>query len=79
MAPTNKRKSTKPTLIKCGNHFINPKDICRITKVNSKSSKDLYVVKFLSDPNPDYACWLRGEEITELLSQFNIIISDENE
>lgn len=79
MAPkTTKRKSNKPTLIACGNHFINPLDISRITKV-VKGNKTLYVVKFYSDPNPDFACWIRGSEIDSLLDQFNIIVSDERE
>lgn len=77
MSPTKKR-SSKPTLIQCGNHFINPKDICRITKV-LKGTKELYVIKFFSDPNPDYACWVRGSEIEPLLAMFNIIPSNEEE
>ena len=76
--PTKHRRSNKPTLIACGKHFINPKDIQRITKIE-KGSKVLYVVRFLSEPNPDFACWLRGDEIEPLLEQFNIIVSDENE
>ncbi len=68
----------KPTLIKCGNHFINPEDVSRITKIN-KGGIDLYSVKFKSEPNPNFACWVHGPEIISLLEQFNIISSDGDE
>lgn len=80
--PRNRKKTTpkpkKPTLIKCGNHFINPEDVSRITKIN-KGGIDLYSVKFKSEPNPNFACWVHGPEIINLLEQFNIISSDGDE
>lgn len=81
MAPQIKkqRKTEKPILIKCGNHYINPKDINRITKVKTRSddNKSLYVVEFLSNPNPQHTCWVKGDDIISLLEQFEIITSDE--
>lgn len=83
MSPTNnKRKKTnynhKPILIKCGSNYINPLDIQRILHIK-KGNKDLYCVKFISDPNPTFACWVKGEDIEVLLEHFNIILSDERE
>lgn len=73
-----KQKNTKPILIKCGNNYINPLDIQRILHVK-KGNKDLYCVKFISEPNPTYACWVRGSDIEILLEQFNVLLSDEGE
>jgi hypothetical protein len=78
MSPTASKTKSKPILIKCGNHFINPSDIREIRLIK-KGTKDLYVVKFLSDPNPDYACWVKGDDIEALLDHFEIIVSDERE
>lgn len=68
-------KVQKPVLIACGKHLINPSDIRIITKVR----KDLYVVKFFSDPNPTYPCWVEAKEINKLLNHFEIIVSDDGE
>lgn len=68
-------KNKKPILIQCGKHFINPIDIRCITKVR----RDLYVVKFFSDPNPQYPCWVKSHEIEQLLQHFNIIVSEEGD
>lgn len=68
---TNRTK--KPILIAVGKHFINPSDIRCITQVR----KDLYVVKFFSDPNPQYACWISKDDIGVLLNHFEIIVSEE--
>ncbi len=69
MAPRIK----KPILIKVGKHLMNPTDIRCITQVR----KDLYVVKFLSEPNPDFACWVESKHINQLLEHFEVIVSDE--
>lgn len=78
MAP-NKTKSTrkinKPILIKVGKHYINPADIRCISQVR----KDLFIVKFFSDPNPLYPCWVAHEDINILLEQFKVIVSDDGE
>ena len=74
MAPRiRKQKNSKPVLIKCGAHFINPSNI----KLISKVKKDLYIVKFNDDPNPQYPCWVKESDIEPLLDVFNIIVSDE--
>lgn len=76
MSPTKKaqtKKVKKPILIQCGKHLINPSDIRIITKVR----KDLYVVKFFSDPNPEYPCWIEAKDIDNLLTHFEIIVSDD--
>ena len=67
------KKNTKPVLVKVGKHFISPGDIRCITQVRH----NLYVVKFFSDPNPEYPCWIESKHIELLLAQFNIIVSDE--
>lgn len=72
------KRSRKPILIKCGNHYINPNDISRITRVD-KGTKPLYVIRFFSDPNPDFACWVKGSDIDLLLERFNVIVSDDKE
>lgn len=33
----------------------------------------LYIVKFISDPNPEYPCWVEKKDIGVLLEQFNIV------
>lgn len=67
----------KAKLIKVGKHFVNPNDISRISKVNVEqaggSTKTLYIVKFLSDPRPEFACWVNKEDIGILLEQFEIV------
>jgi len=73
MAPRVRKKKIKPVLIKCGKHFISPGDVRCITQVKS----DLYVVKFYSEPNPEYPCWIKEKEIGALLQHFEIIVSDE--
>lgn len=70
---TTKKKNTKPLLVKVGKHYISPSDIRCITQVR----KDLYVVKFYSEPNPEYPCWIESKHIELLLEQFNILVSDE--
>lgn len=67
------KKNGRPLLVKVGKHYISPSDIRCITQVR----KDLYVVKFYSDPNPEYPCWIESKYIALLLEQFNIIVSDE--
>lgn len=77
MTEQKKRTSRrKPLLIQCGNHFINPSDIRKITKV-IKGQKELYCIEFISTPNPDFTCWVRGNDINLLLEQFEVIVSDE--
>lgn len=75
MAPRKSKtiEIKKPILIRCGKHLINPSDIRLITKVR----KDLYVIKFFSDPNPDWACWVDAKDIGILLNHFEIIVSDD--
>src|SRR4030095_461985 len=68
----SKHSSNKPTLLKVGKHYINPADVRSITEVRD----GLYVVKFLSDPNPTYACWIEEEDIEFLLSHFNILVEN---
>ncbi len=70
-----KEPEKKPILIRCGKHLINPSDIRMITKVR----KDLYIVKFYSDPNPEYPCWLKAENINILLERFEIIAEDNDD
>ena len=73
---TTKKKSvvkidTRPKLIHCGNHLIDPNDVVCITKV--RSHKDLYIVKLRSNPNPEYPIWINEADITPLIQQFNVV------
>lgn len=68
-------KTKKPTLIQVGRHLININDIRCITQVR----KDLYVVKFFSEANPEYPCWVEKKHIAALLEHFNIVTSDSEE
>jgi len=71
------KKTDKPQLVKVGNHFINVKDVSAITKINGNSERGrLYVVRFISNPNPEYTCWVGEKDIQFLLEQFNIIVGD---
>lgn len=63
----------KPTLIKVGKHMISINDVRCISHVK----KDLYIVKFYSDPNPTYPCWVDAKNIGALLEHFDIVSSDE--
>ena len=69
MAPRDNR----PVLIKCGNHYIDPLEIRQVSKVK----RDLYIVKFKNDPNPEFPCWVKEADIEPLLNGFNIIVSDD--
>jgi hypothetical protein len=63
-------KKNKPMLIKCGKHFINPDDVSSIRNV--KNGK-LWIVKFKSEPNPEFGCFLDDkDEIAALLKYFDI-------
>jgi hypothetical protein len=74
--PTRK----KPRLIKCGNHYINPADVSHIRSITrefpSGKSKTLYVVDFISNPNPEWSCWIPDDDIGVLLNEFEIITGD---
>lgn len=79
-------KNKKPKLIQVGKHFINPLDVSCISEVSTRREeydedvqgeitvkKTLYVVRFVSNPNPAYPCWVNREDISILLEQFEII------
>lgn len=91
MAPRNKKKIVKtkkrkytrkpkvqvtaevlPKLVQVGKHYINPKDVRCISQVRP----DLYIVKFLSDPNPQFATWVKAADIPALLKHFNVVADD---
>jgi hypothetical protein len=74
MAPRIKRKkrAPKPKLVRVGKHFISPNDVRGITQVRD----DLYIVKFYSEPNPNYPCWIKASEIGKLLEHFEIVDTD---
>lgn len=65
----------KPVLIKCGNHYIDASEIRQISKVK----RDLFIVKFKNDPNPQWPCWVKEKDVAALLDAFNIIVSDDSE
>lgn len=67
------RKVKKPVLIKVGNHFISPADIRCISSV--KKGK-LFIIKFYSEPNPEYPCFVEPQDIQAVLDQFDIVVSD---
>jgi hypothetical protein len=59
----------KPKLVRCGKTLINPLDVREIKQVK----RGLYIVKFISDPNPDYPCWVLEADIEPLIKQFEVI------
>lgn len=77
MAPikVNKKKKSvkKPVLIKVGRHYISPTDIRCISEVKGGR---LYIVKFYSEPNPDFPVFVEPKDIGTILNQFNIVVSD---
>lgn len=76
MAPVNrklKKKSNKPVLIQVGNHFISPADIRCISAVKKGR---LYIIKFYSEPNPEYPCFVEPDEIAKVLDHFDIVSGD---
>lgn len=67
------RKVAKPVLIKVGNHFISPADIrC----INSVKKGRLFIIKFYSEPNPEYPCFVEPQDIQAVLDQFEIVVGD---
>lgn len=77
MAPrvvkAKKKKVLKPTLIKVGRHYISPGDIRCISEVKGGR---LYIVKFYSEPNPEYPCFVEPKDIGVVLNHFNIVVGD---
>lgn len=74
-----KKINRRPKLVKVGNHLINILDVSRITRIRGRdeeTGKKLYVVKFTSDPNPEYPCWVSEDDMGFLMSQFNIVMED---
>lgn len=69
-----KKKLVKPTLLRVGNHLIDPMDVTCITKIKSK---DLYVVRLKSQPNMEYPIWVNKNEVSAVLAYFNIVTVDE--
>jgi hypothetical protein len=86
---TGQQNFLKPTLIKCGKHLINPNDVSCISQVRVKevdpgdddpwpddvrpTERSLYIVRMISNPNPEYPCWVEKKDIGVLLEQFNIV------
>jgi hypothetical protein len=72
-------KTKKPVLIHVGKHFINPNNVSaiRAVKVSDRDEiVNLYVIDFISNPNPEYTCWIEKKDIGILLDQFEIIEKD---
>lgn len=70
---TKKIDLNKQTLIKVGNHLINPNEVRSISEVK----KNLYIIRFCNENNPQYATWVDNEkDIAVLLRHFNIIVED---
>ncbi len=67
------KKVAKPLLIKVGRHYIAPSDIRCISEVKGGR---LYIVKFYSEPNPEYPCFVEPKDIQTVLKQFNIVVGD---
>lgn len=40
-----------------------------------RHERSLYIVRFISNPNPQYPCWVEKKDIGVLLEQFNIVES----
>ncbi len=72
MSP-RKKEHQKPLLMKVGNHLISPTDIRCISAV--KKGK-LYVIKFYSEPNPEWPCFVEPKDIGIILDYFDIVESD---
>lgn len=67
------RTIRKPRMIQVGSHLINPNDIACISRVK----RGLYIVKRLSEPNPTFPIWVRGEaELKALLDEFDIKVNE---
>lgn len=67
------KKTKKPVLIRVGRHFISPSDIRCISEVKGGR---LYIIKFYSEPNPEYPCFVEPKDIGAVLDQFDIVIGD---
>ncbi len=39
----------------------------------SRPERTLYIVRFISNPNPQYPCWVEKKDIGILIEQFNVI------
>lgn len=74
---TTKKKVTKPTLVRVGNHLIDTTDVSCISKVKANEDRGtLYIVRLKSQPNMEFPIWVKGHEIGSLIKQFNIIELD---
>lgn len=62
-------QEAKAVLVKCGETYINPKDVSSIKKVKM----GLFVVRMVSEPNPVYPIWLREAEVGNLIQFFKIV------
>lgn len=67
------KKVAKPTLIKVGRHYISPSDIRCISEVKCGR---LYIIKFYSEPNPEYPCFVEPKDIGIVLDNFDIVVGD---
>lgn len=68
-APPPEQYEPKPTLVKCGETYINPKDVSSVRRVKM----GLYIVRLTSEPNQVYPIWLREEEVSNLIQYFRIV------
>lgn len=73
MATKKNTKKKLPTLIKVGNHLIDPNDVACISKIKGR---DLYVVRLKSQPNMEYPIWVNKVGISALTSHFEVILED---
>jgi hypothetical protein len=74
MAKTRTKKNSVPTLVRVGNHFVDPTDVACISKIKGRN---LYVIRLKSQPNMEYPIWANEREVNPLLTHFNLEISDE--
>ncbi len=40
---------------------------------SSHVTRSLFIVRFISNPNPQYPCWVEKKDIGILIEQFNVI------
>ena len=67
------RKVSKPTLVKLGDHFLDPNDVAGF----KQAKKGLFIIRLRSEPNPDFPLWISEREVECALQYFNIVGGDE--
>lgn len=70
-----KQAVPKPTLVKIGEHYVDPKDVSGF----KRAKKGLYILLLKSEPEPQFPLWVSYSELVDALEYFDVQgVPDEN-